>query len=336
MNPLSRGRCRWVLLLLTAWIPIGCSVSEHLLAGRHDYRNYREFRLARAPVERLRHANRYLQDVRRGRFRSEVAAWFAQNEPAFYALARDRPSLLRAYLAAMPDGPRSEQAIDRLLELETLREYRDRQALRERETLARLDREFARARAERESVVASITDYLRLLSEVRSFGRPVEDLGHELMARLRSSDPHLACSQAICKKSVQMSYAVPEAKRLAPRSAVFEVELRLERGQLGGIAFKGPELFSRLFEASSLEPVRASDLSARVRALAKVTELVEGLIEPKLSASRCGKEAVSPTLLRRECDGIVLELVAGAGPGDPDRLTLGPTRRRAFKHGAKP
>jgi hypothetical protein len=303
---------------------VGCAASERTFASRRDYWAYRQFRLADTTLEALRQSNRYLKDLPEGRFRPEVAAWFAKHEPAFYRAALDRPSLLRAYLAALPDGPNAERVIDRLVELEALREYRAKQLQRQEHAIGRIGQELSRAQEQREAVVLALTDFIRLLADVRSFGRPTEQLNHELLFRLRLSKPSMRCDAEACTKSVRLPYAIPEAKQLVLREAVFDVELRLERGLLRAATLRGPELFSRLAEASSLTPVQASDFASRLDAIAKVTALVENTLEPRFPAASCAREVVAPVILRRDCDGIALELTAGGEPGAADLLVVRP------------
>lgn len=324
MKPISRSKSAklLVLLLLACALPCGCGASERMLAGRRDYSMYREFRLAENTPERLRHANRYLKDLPDGRFRGEVALWFARKEPAFFEAARDRPSLLRAYLAALPDGPHAEQVIDRMVELDSLREYRASQTRLQDEKIDKVGSELERARQQREAVVRSLTELVRLLSDIRSFGSPTEDLDHQLLFALRLRKPAMRCDAERCKKSVRMAYSVPEAKRLAAREALFEVELDLEQGLVRAATLRGPQLFSRLFEASAVTPVTAGDFAARLDAISGVTTLVHNLIEERLPVSTCGREVVAPVVLWRECDGIRLELVAGGEPDEPDLLSV--------------
>lgn len=321
---------RALLFLIGSWIGahvLGCSVSQQVLAGRADYRAYREFRLARAPIERLKHANRYLQDIPDGSYRREVIGWFAASEAHFFRAARDRPSLLRAYLAAMPDGPHSRAVTDRLREMEILREYRDREALREKEQIARVQRDLARASADRDRLVSSFAETVRLLSGVRSFREPKGELDTLLGARLRSTEPQVICDPSTCRETLQLPYAVPDARHLRQRTLVLVIELIFKGGMLTELRLEGPELFSRIAEAKSVRLVESSDRPMRISALASVKTWIEGLLDARLLGSKCQREGVFPTILIRECDGVRLELLAGWESNQSDRIVLRPDQR---------
>jgi len=325
MNGRLRG-VAWFSVALGFASSFGCAASDRMLAGRRDYTTYRAFRLATTPLERLRYGNRYLKDVPEGRFRTEVSAWFERAEPRFYRTAYDRPSLLRAYLSAMPDGPNAEPVIDRLVELEALREYRARQAAREEAAIERARIALEQAQAQRESLVRELTVLIRLLADVRTFGKPVQALERDFSDWLHLQEPSARCEKDACVKTVLAPYAVPEAKQLAPREAAYQVELLFRRGLLAGVTLRGPELFSRLYEASSRQPVPAGDFAARLEALARVSAMFETLLEARFPAQRCARDVIAPLLLRRECDGTVVELRAGTEPGQDDGLSIAPAR----------
>jgi hypothetical protein len=174
---------RAVALLALCGAVSGCVATDRMFAGRRDYALYREYRLSGNLIERLKTGNRYLKEQPDGRFRAEVSDWFKQRERDFYTRAHDHPSLLRAYLAALPDGPHAEQVIDRLIELDMLREYRDREARRKEQGISRVENDLERARVGREQLVSALGKWVHDLAEVRSFGAPTEELPHELLFR---------------------------------------------------------------------------------------------------------------------------------------------------------
>lgn len=316
---------KWIRLSCAALALLsasGCVAGERMIAGRKDYAMYRDYRLAETTLLRLRYGNRYLKDVPGGRFRDEVAAWFVKSDAAYYREAHDRPSLLRAYLAALPDGPHAEKAIDRLIELEMLREYRDKAVRREEEKLGAVTKELEAAARGRELLVKDVSEWLRALSSIQSFGSAPDALPPPVQERLRTATPPARCDAERCLNDVRVAYAVPANRRLVPREATFSVEIALERGVVRSAAVAGPALFSRLGEALALAPVEADDFSSRVDAIARSVALVGNVLEPRLPKATCEREAVAPLVLVRECGGVRVELFAGDEPGANDGFVI--------------
>lgn len=303
---------------------VGCVAAERMTAGRQDYTLYREFRLADTPLERLKHGNRYLKEVPQGRFRAEVASWFRSAEPAFYRMAHDRPSLLRAYLAALPDGPHAEQVIDRVIELEMLRQYRDEQAKRRDSKLNRALVEVSEADVSRKDVLAKLTSVTRLAASLRSFGKPSVEFAEQLLVGLPTADRELACSADRCKRRLELRYAIPGDRRLDARQMILDIELGLERGVVQSILLSGPELWSRLSEVLSVAAVPSGDFTARVDAISRSVSFVENVTAASLPAAACRQDVVAPVVLARRCDGILLEAFAGTEPNQADGLRVTP------------
>lgn len=309
---------RPALLALCFFVLSGCTASQRVFAGRKDYALYRDYRLADTLLERLRTGNRYLKDVPDGRFRPEVQGWFTAREAQFLKTAHDRPSLLRAYLSAMPDGPHAQHVIDRLLELELLRKYRDAEALREEQRIARAVKEMEDAARGREDLQKKLAELLRVLGDVRSFGAPVSALPEQLFVALGVKPSELPCDAERCRKTLTVKYALPSGRDFAHREAALSVALELEQGVLRSVELSGPELFSRLSEAISLVPTTRGDFSARVTAIAKSAGFAENVLEARLPKATCERPPVAPLVLVRVCDGVQLELFAGELPGAPD------------------
>jgi hypothetical protein len=300
----------------------GCVATDRIFAGRRDYALYREYRLADDLLERLKTGNRYLKELPDGRFRAEVVGWFEKSEREYYHRAHNHPSMLRAYLAALPDGPHAEQVIDRLIELDMLREYRDREARRREQKISRVTDQLESARVGREQVVSTLGKWTHDLSLVERFGVPTEELPHELLFSLRLSEPRMQCSGDRCTKTVRVAYGVPGKERLLPREAVFQVELALDRGLVRSVTLAGPELFNRLAEALSLVPVEPNDFSARIDAIARSVGLIENVLEARLPKASCEREVVAPIVLARACGGTHFELFAGDRPGALDGFSV--------------
>jgi hypothetical protein len=316
------GAARAVALVALCGAIGGCAATDRVFAGRRDYALYREYRLADDLLERLKTGNRYLKELPDGRFRAEVSGWFQKSERDYYHRAHDHPSMLRAYLAALPDGPHAEQVIDRLIELDMLREYRDREARRKEQKISRVTDQLESARVGREQVVSTLRKWAHDLALVERFGVPTEELPHELLFGLRLSEPRIRCDGDRCAKTVRVAYAVPGKQRLLPREAVFQIELALDRGLVRSLTLAGPELFNRLAEALSLVPVEPNDFSARVDAIARSVGLVENVLEARLPKASCEREVVAPIVFARACAGIHFELFAGDTPGALDGFSV--------------
>jgi hypothetical protein len=70
--------------------------------------------------------------------------------------------------------------------------------------------------------------------------------------------------------------------------------------------------------------VRPDDRQARAEAISRALGVVELAIEPSLPAARCSRQAVSPVVLERRCDGIVLRMIAAQTAESDDRIEVFP------------
>lgn len=296
----------------------GCAAGSQLTAERRDYWLYRETRVATSPEARLKASADYLREQPRGRYRAEVQAWFNRAEPAFYRLAHDRPSLLHAYLRALPKGPHAAAVLARLDEFAALNEYRARRERASESSLDDIQAALARAESGRNEVVQKLSRLVALLASIQSFGKPTSELDPQLMLEFRAASPEAACVEGQCSQAYRIDYAVPERKGLVARQADFSLELQLEAGALRRARLAGPELFSRLAEAVDKAPVMAFDVQARAEAIARAVQVIANVIEPTLPERECQRDVVAPVVFARECRGVRLSARAALEPGQAD------------------
>jgi hypothetical protein len=159
---------------------------------------------------------------------------------------------------------------------------------------------------------------------VRSFGQPTSALDPQFLVAWRLTAPEAHCVGSRCTKTLYLDYAIPEARRIAGRQAVFDVVVGLERGGVARVALTGFELWSRLGEAAELHPIPAGDVMARAQAIADVLGILQPIVDQAFPPDRCTRPAVAPVVLLRECDGLRLRVVAPEIP-ESDCIEVEPT-----------
>jgi hypothetical protein len=320
--PEEDGVKRLALSLSPLLLLSGCAVGARLTADRKDYALYRETRVASTPEQRLAASGRYLKELPDGRFRSEVARRFAQSEPRFFAQAYDRPSLLRAYLRALPDGPHAKDAGSRLEEFGLLNEFRARDRAASESFLHRVESELALAEKGRQRMVREISTLVSLMAHTRSFGAPSSELDQELSHRFGLSQPAGTCAESRCTKMLHFAYAVPDAGQLTPRTLDCLLSLELSHGNVIGISLAGRGLFTGLGEALDRVAIKSSNLLARTEAIARAAQLFDNATSSAFPSAECKKEVVAPVVLARECGGLRLLVSAATEPDQDDRVEV--------------
>jgi hypothetical protein len=294
-----------------------------------DYEQYRRTRVAPTLEQRLTASFRYLRERSDGRWRAQVAAWFKHAEASYYAGATNSIARLEAYLAALPNGPHASSAAERLVELRLAEEYRRRRERRLLDEAREVEAKLGDAARMRGEFLSAFKSWVARLAAVRNFGVRTHELDHELIYEFRLREPAGRCATDLCTKALSFPYAIPEARRQAPRRAFLDVLLVLDDGAVVAARLAGPELWSRIGEALALGPVPPSAIQARTEAIARVVQVVSGAVEPVLPAVRCAVEAVSPVVLARECDGVRLEVLAAPSAEHDDYLEVRPVRGSA-------
>lgn len=296
----------------------GCAVGERMIVGRDSYRLYRQTRIAPTLEARLGAGNRYLHEDPRGPYAEEVRAWFAPGERKYVEQAHDSLPMLKAYLAAMPDGPSAKQVSERAVELESAARFAEARKKQRGEHLESMESGFERAATQRKEFVQLLSTWLGELAEIKSYGQPFDALDPELRAKLGFTDPAV-CPSQICSKPVATRFAIPHAgSRLIPRDASFFVEVAVADGRLTGARIRGRELFSRVGEALDLRAVSFADPQSRAEAIGRALPVVVNALGAELSAANCERDAVSPVVLERSCDGVRLTATAALASGEDD------------------
>jgi hypothetical protein len=318
----------------------GCGAGQQLVSSRGDYRLYRQTRIAPTLEARLAAGNRYLKVAPDGQYAEEVRAWFGPAERGYVARAQDSLPKLRAYLAALPDGPSAPEVRSRADELNLVIERRKRFETARNDKTAELSGALERAAQQRRDFVRQLTQWLAAVTELQSFGKPMTELSPALIEGMGLAEPASACMSGICSKFVDTRFAVPQsapnsAGRLLPRDASFYVELAFEKEQLSGARLRGRELFSRIGEAFDLRPVSFADPQGRAEAIGRALALVGNVLPPALASEGCERPAVSPIVLERVCGGVRLSLTAALAPGQDDIVMLEP-EPAAPTSGSKP
>jgi hypothetical protein len=296
----------------------GCGFGKQLITGRDDYKLYRQTKTAPTYEGRLAAAHRYLKVAPDGEYAKEVRVWFSAAESRYVARAHDSLPLLRAYLKALPDGPRVAEVDERRRQLEDVVKSATDRELNRDARLATLQEDLARAATQRKAFLEELGTWVGMLSKVRVWGQPTSAVDADVAARLKLADP-AACQLDLCARPFQARFAIPHSQgRLVPRDASFEVEVVLKDGLVTEIRLGGRELFSRVGEAQDLKPVSFADPQSRAEAIGRALTLVSGALGSTFPEETCTKPAVSPVVLDRACDGTHVTVTAAVDPGALD------------------
>ncbi len=311
---------RWPCLLLLGLS--GCAAGDRALASRGEYHAYRTTRTADTELERLAAAAHYLRAYPRGHFWREVSDWYARAETGYFQQAYDRPSQLRAYLRALPEGPHAKDAEARLDEVLLLRQREGRRDREERRRFTRIESSLSRAEQQRKSFVNDVVGLAELLASTRSFGQPTSALSDALIFAFRLRPPVGRCEVDHCQKSWEIPYAVPEAGALGERRAKLRLEFELDGGALQAVVVSGPELFSRLAEGIDRQAVLADDWQLRTEAIGRAVQALENAIEAALPAASCRRDPVAPWVIWRSCQNVSFRARAATETGEFDRFEI--------------
>jgi hypothetical protein len=310
----------WLGMLSLAATIAGCGAGKQFFSGRGDYKLYRETKTAPTLEARLSAAHRYLKLSPEGDYASEIRAWFSPMEASYVARAHDSLPLLRAYLKALPDGPRAREVRERSRQLEDVVKSASDRELNRDARLATLQADLARSAALRKTFLGDLRSLVAELSEVRVWNQPLSAIEAELATRLNLGDP-ATCQLDLCAQPITARFAIPHRQgRLLPRDASFEVEIALKGGLVTEIRLAGRELFSRVGEAQDLSPVEFGDAQARAEAIGRALALVGGALGSAFPEETCTRPAVSPIVLDRACNGSRVTVTAAIDSGGADSI----------------
>lgn len=315
----------WLPVLVLSGVMAGCAVGKQLTAPKSDYQAYRRTRTASSMPKKLEASWSYLRERPAGRWHGEVRAWFREHEPRYWARAGEHLERLREYLATLPDGPHAEEARERVerLELRLALERRSEQKIGERGR--EIEERLETAATLRRALLKAFGGWVRRLASIDSWGERTSALDHQLLFAWRIDPPGARCRGRRCARMVVLPYAIPDEGKVTERQAVFDVVIELDAdGGVDRALVTGPDLFNRIGEAAQLVPTKPSDAQARAESIGHAVQIVEAALAAVMPATPCSREAVSPHVLVRECNGVRLEMIAGAEPGQEDRIVVFP------------
>jgi len=315
-------------LLLVCAAP-ACASVPTLSERPENYHLYRAARIAPTQEERLRAAFRYLREVPGGPRRQQLRSWFDKAEAQYYADAFGSLPRLYAYERALPQGPHISEVRSRIAAIEAKQSARSQHEIEQDQRIAASQQRLAQADASRRVFVTVFKEWTSRLTKINTFGQPTSELDHETIFAFRLSPPYGVCRGDLCRKLLQLGYEVPGDRELVLRAAVLEVELQLERGLLQGARIAGPELWTRLAEALSLEPLPSPSPEQRLDAVNRSALLVRALLEPMLPAAECQLKAELPVVLEHSCRGLRARMLSGQSTVEDDALEIGPSAAAA-------
>jgi hypothetical protein len=310
------------LLLATALS--GCASLPTLSERPEEYHLYRAARVAPTEEQRLRAAHLYVRQYPRGPHRKQLERWFVRAEEEYYLRAFRRLPELYAYAEALPDGPHIGEVKARIAAIHAQRRRKSEHAELEDRKIAATQERLAEADAARRAFVSTFKDWTARLAKIQSFGQPTSELDHETIFAFRLSQPAGVCQGESCRKVLELEYEVPGERELVSRAAVLEVQLELESGLLRRVRVGGPELWTRLAEALSLQPLPTPSLEQRKDAVNRAALLVRGALEPVLPAAECDRPAEPPAVLERTCRGLSARMSAGQNAAEDDFVEIEP------------
>ena len=317
-------RAAWVGVVAVWFVSTACAgMTRQVTAGVDDYEAYRQFRMAPTFPEKLVAGWRYLRTNPRGHWREQVGDWFERADSAYYEQAQRNLMQLRVYLSLLPNGPNSELARQRVKQLE---EEQEREWERDRELddeVVIMEIALEQAERQRNELLSAFLGFTKHLLAIESWGQPTWELDAPFLVDWRIREPRARCRRGRCVKTLNLPYAVPDALELAPRQAILDVVLELRQGNLARAVLTGPELFTRVGEAAQVQAIVPDDVMGRATAISEAMNLLEPLLDQRFPPERCAREAVSPVVVCRECDGLRVVVIASAAPKE-DRIVIEP------------
>jgi hypothetical protein len=307
-----------------ALVFVGCSIGNQLVAGRSEYELYRNTRLAPTLEERLAAGNRYLKSDPDGRYAAEIKAWFEPAEKSYVGEAWNSLPRLRAYMKALPDGPSHERVKSRAEELEATIGFAEKREREARARTAALEANLERAAEQRKAFLEEMGAWIRSLSAMRSWGKPIAELEPDVAGRLGAGAISDSCVDELCSKAFTPRFAIPIKQQVVPREAAYSVELIVKGGVLVEARLRGRELFSRLGEALDRRAVSFSDPQSRAEGIGRALSLVTEALGSSFAAEACERPAVSPIVLERACGGVRVIATAALSTGEDDIILFGP------------
>jgi hypothetical protein len=317
-------RALWIAVAAVGYATTACGgMARQVTADVDDFEAYRQFRRAPTFPQKLVAGWRYLQGNPHGRWREPVGVWFERADTAYYEQVQRNLMRLRVYLELLPNGPNSDLARQRVKQLEKeeeLQRERDREL---DEEVVIMEIALEQAAHQRDQLLSAFLGFTKHLLAIDTWGEPTWELSAPFLVDWRIREPRARCRGTRCVKTLSLPYAIPDAYELAPRQAIFDVVLELRHGNVARAMLTGPELFSRVGEAAQLRAILPDDVMGRATAISEAMSLVGPLLDQRFPPERCAREAVSPVVVHRECDGMRIVISAGGAP-EEDRIVIEP------------
>jgi hypothetical protein len=305
-----------------ACVLAGCAVGNQLIAGRGEYELYRETRLAPTQEARLAAGNRYLKSNPEGRYALEIKAWFEPAEKAYVGGAWNSLPRLRAYQAALPDGPSIERVKGRTEELVATIGFAEKRERESKERVEAIQANLERAAEQRKAFLDDVSAWIAALAGIAAWNKPLAELGSDVTTRFGGETVGDSCVAELCSKAFTPRFAIPIKDKLVPREAAYTVELVLDKGGVVQARLSGRELFSRLGEALDKRAVSFADPQSRAEGIGRALSLVTNALGGAFAAESCERPAVSPIVLERACAGTRVVATAALTTGENDVIVF--------------
>jgi hypothetical protein len=319
---------------------LGCAgqVPPALVAPQ-EYGLYKRTRAAATLEERLAAAQRYMTEYPEGRYAEHVGAFFLHTEPLYFAKVKGSADGLEAYLKALPQGPHAREAATRLRDLRAA-EKADKGGLAG--TAEAAEASVAHEAERRKGVRDRIEQWLGLFLDPQVFGRPMVEAPAPLVVPWALGLPWPLCERTDgpeapangpkgaarrCTKLLQLDYRAMDDGEAQERQALVEIAVwEDEPGRPLEVAIGGPELFLRLDETVTARGAAGNDPEAKLRGAERAVEMAQRVFGARVSPQASCKKASDSDVLRLECGGLTLRVLAGALDGEDDRFVVRPTR----------
>jgi len=310
-------------LILALLQTTGCS----LFAGKADYADYREIRLASDPGTRAVAMSQYIARHPHGAWSDEVSAARKRDELHVFESGKDTRAGLEHYLQAYPDGTFTEQAQSRLRAAGLIEAQRTRVAAQDAELS---NTRKARAEELRRTWISRFIQYwVATLGEIQGWGEPIADVAEQNpdFSRAFGALPRPRCTRDECVKYYTSEYAVPvPGGTRIERSVSLLLRLRMRSGTLERAELLLPERgFSRWYEIETRQPVDDADREARAAvvnwAIQRTLASLDVLSEPLKPVAGATLPSIVPPAIGPSGERIDTSIET---PSDPQQHLLVP------------
>lgn len=299
-------------LLSTA---LGCAI----VAGKGDYRAYRQVEMADDDRARQRAMAEYIEEHPDGRWSADIRAEREEQEVGLFEANKSTGDGLQYYLDLYPQGQFSEQAQARLAALRSVSKNREGENEARRDVQRERREEGLAAR--RQWATKAVSYWSRILMSVENWGSPIAEVagGNAEFNRAFGAQPRPRCSREECIKFYQLDFAIPvPGQTRIERSLRILLRLRLQEGKLVRAELLLPDRgFSRWYELQEQQFIADADPEARQHAIDWALEHIIPLIRelaPQAEGIDVVPEPIDPPTVRAPNQP---DPGASAVPGEP-------------------